>query len=281
MNRTEFRDQMAIRLSRCLPELAVTLDPRNELVINLAMPAGHDPNHLVLHLGNAYRRVTEKGDFAWDGVTEELVATALRAMNAPKETSSWQNVRGLLAMQLRPLPELKVPSGQECHVVAAPSPFLPLSLCVYLDSPESLLLVHSRYLLEWGVTEGTVIEIAERQTLSHLPEWRKLEPVQGRTIYLAADSDGYACSSIAFPEHVERLGIPRERLWLAAPGRDEAIAFEGGSPDDDPFVRGMAHFIRDRYRRIHHPISPCLYRQRVCGAVEILGALGLKGEVTS
>lgn len=277
MNKTTFRDRMAVEMAALLPEFEVGVDPSGYGLRLRARGQEVNCGDYVLDLGSTYRMCRGENNF------RELVDFQVRILRymvdaIPRDEGDWERVRPRLAMQLRrrPGPPAGLPPEDPARwdPVSERTVFPDLDLCVYIDSPDAMMLVQAEHVKRWGQDRATVLVLARRQTPAHLPQWRLVDvAVAGRRVYVASDTGGYACSAIAFPKHLAKLGVPLQRLWVAAPSRDVAIAFEGGDPDSDPLVPIMAGVVARQYVQFSHPICPALFQVRGRGEVLYVSAL--------
>lgn len=268
------RGEVLAALRRLRPEATFSLDADPN---NIRMEqAGQDVH--FFQMTNVPRRLSS--GWSAEAVARDWLASMQDLQTGRKD---WEGVRGRLLLQLRTPTTIRLPdtippewnidrgeARRRHRPIALESDLTGLTLQLVIDNPNSLTLVVEAMVERWGVDRGRMAEIARENTLRVLPTWMGGR-FKGRRFWQATNQSAVACSSL-LPEHVAKLDVRPGRLWVAAPHRDLAIAYEssGDDPMEDPMLVPFALLVLDRYRTKHHPISPYLYR-RVDGDVHVLG----------
>ena len=227
-------------------------------------PAGSDVDGVALYPHNFYLQYQKGEPLA--GIIDKIAG----AVSLVESLPSWEEAQGRLTLQLREPLRLTAPDGREVDVVEEPSRLPGLVLALSLDFPDHIAGVTQRILERWGVTREEALALARAQTLAKLPAWEQSE-VDGHRYWVAADGNGYAATAIALAESVDLIPVSPRRLWLAAPSRDVALAFEGDSPESDRFIAFAALYVVKEHNEADHARSRYLYRVNEGGRVEVAG----------
>ena len=200
----------------------------------------------------------------------EIIEKIAGAVPIMEELPSWEEARDRIALQLREPLRIKAPDGRDAESIEEPSRLPGLVLALVLDFPEHIASVTRTVLERWGVGREEALARAREQTLAKLPRWTR-HLVDGHRYWVAANDNGYAATAIAFPESLAEIPVEPEQLWLSAPARDVALAFEGDSPERDRFIALAAAYIVSVHDESDHARSRFLYRVKSGGRVEVAG----------
>jgi hypothetical protein len=191
-------------------------------------------------------------------------------IEGPERFESWDEVAPRLALQIL---SDDVPIRPDITLVSMPTKYPDLVATAAIDCSNYVQRVAMPMFELWGVSEDEVLRRAMAQTACKVPKWERQTLPNGRSVFVASDSEGFAASAILCDELLDALPISRKHLFVAAPCRDIAIAFESKNPERDADLSVLSHKVDTLYREQAHTISPLVFHVKKNGGVRILAAV--------
>ena len=147
-----------------------------------------------------------------------------------------------------------------------------LVAAIVVDLPESLASVRPEDANRWGMTEGELLDRAERQTREQTAaEVERLSEEDGTEIVFVLSAESFGASLALWPDELVEVGD--EGAIVAFPNRHVAGVHPLGGPSSDDLVERLSAWARRAFIEGPGSISDDLYRWRD-GVLTRLDALG-------
>jgi uncharacterized protein YtpQ (UPF0354 family) len=252
----EFRQRVVEVLGREYPDVRPA--PSGEWAIELTDAEGNPTG--TLGLENLYRSCLLNAESA-GALIREYLDQVLGSFADLPDYDHYELVRPRLLPMLKSEAWVRdVPDGLELASI----PFAEgIVICFAIDEPSRLAYVTQDMLAKWDVPLERVQEVSQDNLAGKQGglELTVLNGQDNRPIALVVNTgDGYDATRILLPAvreaFEEELG---EEYLVGLPNRDFLIAF---SERDPAMAAGIMRQVRQDYHKMHHPLTPTIYRVR-------------------